>query len=250
MPTVKLVGTDATVSMARSAEYLRRWLIKVVASDPRSIHAIEVAADVRGNALGKFLRGERGRRGLSPLQLRRLAPVLHVSESELLVRGGHATYNPAQKPLEAAILDESTLDLDARLLLLDIVARLRIGTSTRLELPSSNASPPSSLAAGSRNRRALPQEPSVKQSSKRIAETRSSQFGISDAPTDYPPGRPRDEEYGLQRGQAEQAADQFAVERAGGGAPNRDEREVLAPRDRRSPRRDASPWDGHSGKRI
>lgn len=120
------VKADSPTSRARSTEQLRHWLQKVVATDRRSLHAIEIAADIRGNALGKFLRGERGvRHGLTPLQVRRLAPVLNVSEWELLVRAGHATYDAAKKPLEAAILDEASLDLNARLLLLEMLERLR-----------------------------------------------------------------------------------------------------------------------------
>ncbi len=52
---------------------------------------------------GKFLRGERrGRHGLTPLLIRRLAPVISVGEVELFSRAGHLSHPPGHPPVEAA----------------------------------------------------------------------------------------------------------------------------------------------------
>ena len=89
------------------------------------MHAIEVEAGINGNALGKFVRGERGsRHSLTPLMIQRLAPVLRVGELELLFRAGHITYEPWQEPLEAAILADPKLDDEGKLILLAIYGRL------------------------------------------------------------------------------------------------------------------------------
>jgi hypothetical protein len=83
-------------------------------SDPRSLNAIEQEADIRGNALGKFLRGERGRGAMSltPLHIKRLAPVLGISEEMLLSRAGHLSHMPDSVSVEQAILADSALQYD------------------------------------------------------------------------------------------------------------------------------------------
>jgi hypothetical protein len=106
-------------------EAFRVWLTKRVAMDRRSLHAIEEQAGIRGNGLGKFLRGERGgRHGLTPLMLRRLAPVLLIGEVELLARAGHLTYEPWQVPILEAIAADRNLDQDAKMILLVLHDRL------------------------------------------------------------------------------------------------------------------------------
>ena len=78
---------EAAARQAKTGEF-RAWLRDVVEGTGKSLHAIEVEAGIRGNGLGKFLRGERGQRhSLTPLQIGRLAPVISVGEEEMLVRG-------------------------------------------------------------------------------------------------------------------------------------------------------------------
>lgn len=114
----------ATTDPTRTAAF-REWLLDRIAHDPRSLHAIEVEAGIRGNTLGKFLRGERGgTHVLTPLMIRRLAPVLHLSEIELLVQAGHLTNEPWRDPIEAVILAQTNLDDEAKLLLIALVGRL------------------------------------------------------------------------------------------------------------------------------
>jgi hypothetical protein len=106
-------------------ETFRIWLRRRINQDPRSLHAIEVDAGIPGNALGKFLRGERGAvHSLTPMNIQRLAPVLLIGEVELLFRAGHLTYEPNQEPLEAAILASTSLDDNGKLLMLAMHARL------------------------------------------------------------------------------------------------------------------------------
>ena len=114
----------AAKAAAKTADF-RVWLEDRIAHDPRSLHAIEVEAGIPGNALGKFIRGERGgRHSLTPRLIQRLAPVIRVGEIELLVRAGHLTYEPRCEPLESAILATRSLDDEAKLLMLAFYGRL------------------------------------------------------------------------------------------------------------------------------
>jgi hypothetical protein len=107
------VSDEADAREEMTAEF-RTWLRGVVEDTGRSLHAIEVEAGIRGNGLGKFLRGERGaRHSLTPLLIGRLAPVISVGEEELLVRAGHLSYDPGDPPVEAAILADRTLETKA-----------------------------------------------------------------------------------------------------------------------------------------
>jgi hypothetical protein len=110
----------------------RTWLRDVVEGTGKSLHAVEVEAGIRGNGLGKFLRGERGQRhSLTPLLIRRLAPVISVGEEEMLVRAGHLSYDPGDPPIEAAILADRALDSQAKALLLGLLGRLRAPLGAR-----------------------------------------------------------------------------------------------------------------------
>jgi hypothetical protein len=123
---------DAEARQERTEEF-RSWLRNVVESSGKSLHAIEVNAGIRGNALGKFLRGERGQRhSLTPLMIGRLAPVISVGEEEMLVRAGHLSYDPGDPPIEAAILADRSLDTQAKALLLGLLGRLRAPQGARL----------------------------------------------------------------------------------------------------------------------
>jgi hypothetical protein len=134
--------TRDTQTISAGTSELRRWLKHRIESDPRSLHAIEVESGIRGNALGKFLRGERGaRHGLTPLMVRRLAPVLKVSEHELLARAGRASYQPSDGPLEAAILDAATLEMESKLLLMSLYQCLRTDPARARAATSSGALP-------------------------------------------------------------------------------------------------------------
>ena len=118
---------EAEARGAKTAEF-RSWLRGVVEGTGKSLHAVEVEAGIRGNGLGKFLRGERGgRHGLTPLLCRRIAPVISVSEEELFTRAGHLSYEPGHPPVEAAILADRALDPEAKGLLIDLLGRLRGG---------------------------------------------------------------------------------------------------------------------------
>jgi hypothetical protein len=100
-------------------EDFRVWLRGRLAQDPRSLHAVEIEADIRGNALGKFLRGERGAvHGLTPLMLRRLAPVLMIGEVELLARAGHLSDKPWSMPVLEAIAADPILDDEEKIALI------------------------------------------------------------------------------------------------------------------------------------
>lgn len=110
----------------RTTRSFRTWLRGRIDHGPRSLHAIEVAAGIPGNALGKFLRGERGRvHSLTPMNIQRLAPILRVGELDLLYRAGHLTYEPRRQPLETSIIASATLDDESKLLMLALYARLR-----------------------------------------------------------------------------------------------------------------------------
>jgi len=90
---------DAAVPAARTDEF-RTWLRGVVEGTGKSLHALEVEAGISGNGLGKFLRSERGsRHGLTPLLIRRIAPIISVSEEELFTRAGHLSYEPGHPPV-------------------------------------------------------------------------------------------------------------------------------------------------------
>jgi hypothetical protein len=122
---------EAQAREAKTAEF-RAWLRGVVEGTGKSLHAVEMDAGIRGNGLGKFLRGERGgRHGLTPLLCRRLAPVISVSEEDLFTRAGHLSYEPGHPPVEAAILADRALDPEAKGLLIDLLGRLRGGKESR-----------------------------------------------------------------------------------------------------------------------
>lgn len=113
-PRTDQSGDEADERVA-TTEAFRAWLQTRIDMDRRSLHAIEVEAGIRGNALGKFLRGERGgRHGLTPLMLRRMAPVLLIGEIELLARAGHLTFQPGQVPLVERIVADPILDADEK----------------------------------------------------------------------------------------------------------------------------------------
>lgn len=115
---------SAAKTVARAATF-RTWLKDRIEHDARSLHAIEVAAGIPGNALGKFVRGERGgRHSLTPMNIQRLAPVIRVGEIELLVRAGHLSYEPKTEPLEMAIIASRAIDDEAKLLMLAVYGRL------------------------------------------------------------------------------------------------------------------------------
>ena len=95
---------EAKARGAKTDEF-RSWLRGVVEGTGKSLHAIEMEADIRCNGLGKFLRGERGQRhGLTPLLIRRIAPVISVGEEELFARAGHLSYEPGNPPVEYGLL--------------------------------------------------------------------------------------------------------------------------------------------------
>ena len=122
---------EAQAREVKTTEF-RSWLRGVVEGTGKSLHAVEVEAGIRGNGLGKFLRGERGgRHGLTPLLIRRLAPVISVSEEDLFTRAGHLSYEPGHPPVEAAILSDRALDPEAKGLLIDLLGRLRGGKESR-----------------------------------------------------------------------------------------------------------------------
>ena len=116
---------EAEAQGAKTDEF-RAWLRGVVEGTGKSLHALEMEAGIPGNGLGKFLRGERGgRHGLTPLLIRRLAPVISVGEEELFSRAGHISYPPGHPPVEAAILADRALDPEAKALLIELLGRLR-----------------------------------------------------------------------------------------------------------------------------
>ena len=125
---------DVDEAQARGAktDEFRTWLRGVVEGTGKSLHAVEMDAGIRGNGLGKFLRGERGgRHGLTPLLIQRIAPVISVGEEELLARAGHLSYEPGNPPVEAAILADRALDTEAKTLLIGLLGRLRGRKETR-----------------------------------------------------------------------------------------------------------------------
>lgn len=118
-------GVDPAIERDPDASAFRSWLQARIEHLPMSLNAIEVGAGIRGNALGKFLRGERGRRhGLTPLTIRRLAPVLGVSEEALLARAGHLSHAPDAISVERAIQADDHLEPADKRFLLDFYRRL------------------------------------------------------------------------------------------------------------------------------
>ena len=123
-------GVAPAIERDPDASAFRSWLKNQIEHLPMSLNAIEVGAGIRGNALGKFLRGERGRRhGLTPLTIRRLAPVLGVSEEALLARAGHLSHAPDAISVERAILADELLDPADKRFLLDFYRRLSAQSS-------------------------------------------------------------------------------------------------------------------------
>ena len=108
-----------------SIDEFRAWLRNRIEHDPRSLNAIEAEANMRGNALGKFIRGERGDgMSLTPLQIKRLAPVLGISEETLLVHAGHLTTMPDMLSVEQAVLADADLDYDQKRFMIDFYRRM------------------------------------------------------------------------------------------------------------------------------
>ena len=129
---VERPAIDEAEARQAKTDQFRSWLRDVVEGTGKSLHAIEVEAGIRGNGLGKFLRGERGQRhSLTPLLIGRLAPVISVGEEEMLVRAGHLSYDPGDPPIEAAILADRALDSQAKALLLGLLGRLRAPQGAR-----------------------------------------------------------------------------------------------------------------------
>ena len=117
-PSSKKPSQSKSSRDAQTQEF-RIWLRDRIVRDRRSLHAIEIDADIRGNALGKFIRGERGAvHGLTPLMLRRLAPVLMIGEIELLARAGHLSDKPWSIPVLEAIATDPLLDDDEKVALI------------------------------------------------------------------------------------------------------------------------------------
>jgi hypothetical protein len=109
---------------AAQIEAFRVWLKDEIEHHPQSVHGIEVSAGIRGNALGKFLRGERGsRHSLTPLMIKRLAPVLATDEETLLARAGHLTHEPGAVSVERAISADGSLSLDDKRFLIELYRR-------------------------------------------------------------------------------------------------------------------------------
>lgn len=110
---------------ARETEALRAWLRERAAAIGMSINRIETEAGIPGNAIGKFLRGERGRvHGLTPLHLRRLAPILAVGESELLALAGHLSEAGPPASFEGAVRADPRLSTSDKELLITVYGRL------------------------------------------------------------------------------------------------------------------------------
>jgi hypothetical protein len=127
--TARQSGTSSQVEIDEDAraiqiESFRAWLKDEIAHDSRSLHAIEVSAGIRGNALGKFLRGERGaRHSLTPLMIRRLAPVLGLGEDAMLARAGHMSHEPGRVSIVEAINADPALTADDKRFLIEVYRR-------------------------------------------------------------------------------------------------------------------------------
>jgi len=130
METAPIAPPDnrpAAEQWAAQTEAFRSWLKEQLKSVPMTLHGIEVRAGIRGNALGKFLRGERGAvASLSPLQIKRLAPILRISEEQLLTRAGHLSHLPDRVTVDQAILGDPDLDYEDKRFLIDFYRRLKL----------------------------------------------------------------------------------------------------------------------------
>lgn len=119
-----LPGADDPAVSKQIAAF-RDWLRDVIASHPSSVNSIEVEAGIRGNALGKFLRGQRGgRHSLTPLMIRRIAPVLGRTEEDLLHRAGHLSEASAMPSVERAVIADRGLAAKDKALLLEMYRRI------------------------------------------------------------------------------------------------------------------------------
>jgi transcriptional regulator with XRE-family HTH domain len=97
-----------------------------IAQDGRSLNAIEKAAGISGNGLGKVLRGERGSiASLTPLYIKRLAPVLGISEATLLERAGHMTHATPAPSAEDVIGADADLVPEDKNLLIAMYRRMK-----------------------------------------------------------------------------------------------------------------------------
>ena len=106
----------------------RSWLAASIKEIGKTINGVEGEAGIRGNALGKFLRGERGSvASLSPLHIRRLAPVLGISEEQLLTRAGHLSHMPDRVTVDQAILSDPNLTYEDKRFLIDFYRRMKLG---------------------------------------------------------------------------------------------------------------------------
>jgi hypothetical protein len=77
-----------------------------------------MSAGITGNALGKFLRSERGaRHGLTPLTLGRLSPVIGVPEIELMMRSGHRSSEATPVSVPDAILRDRDILPDDKVIM-------------------------------------------------------------------------------------------------------------------------------------
>jgi hypothetical protein len=119
-------NVDATDEQrAAQTEAFREWLKAQLERVPMSLHVIEVNAGIRGNALGKFLRGERGQRhSLTPLMIRRLAPVLGFSEETLLSKAGHMSHPPGDISVETAILADGNISFEDKRFLIELYRKV------------------------------------------------------------------------------------------------------------------------------
>jgi hypothetical protein len=91
-----------------------------------TLNAIEREAGIPGNALGKYLRGDRGGvQGLTPLNIRRLAPVIGVSEELLLVKAGHLSEMPDRPSVQSAIMADPALDFADKQFLLRFYEKMK-----------------------------------------------------------------------------------------------------------------------------
>ena len=124
---IGILGILETTDEQRAAqtEVFRNWLKAQLERVPMSLHQIEVTAGIRGNALGKFMRGERGQRhSLTPLMIRRIAPIVGLSEETLLARAGHMTHAPGDVSVETAILADSGISFEEKRFLIELYRKV------------------------------------------------------------------------------------------------------------------------------